>query len=202
MSNPLPDGIMPANDVPTVCAREELLTLEGIAELLRVSPQTVRRWRKGEGCGALGPFPEPDAWAGTHPRWLGSSVDGWSGSSRRMHRVIVGFELPRGETLDGVVRDFRRIVEGSVGANYRLRVLPRTDGSSPIEIAWPISSNVSPRHILVCLSLSGTLCPTFSVRCFGACFARIRRSPACSRKRIRRRCEGKAAADRLLLEAW
>ena len=77
-----------------------------------------------------------------------------------MRRVIVGFELPRGETLDGVVRDFRRIVEGNVGANYRLRVLPRTDGSSPIEIAWPVSSDVSPRVMLVCLSLRDTL-PNF-----------------------------------------
>ena len=40
-----------------------------------------------------------------------------------MHRVVVDFKLPTGATLEAVVRDFRRVVTGTVGARYRLRVL-------------------------------------------------------------------------------
>ena len=84
----------------------------------------------------------------------------------------------------------------AVGRNLRVLSAP----TCPIEIAWPISSDMSPRSCWY-VSLSDT-CPTFSVRRFRASFARIRRSPAWSRKRIRRRCESKAAAGRLLFEAW
>jgi hypothetical protein len=74
-----------------------------------------------------------------------------------MHRVVVDFKLPTGATLEAVVRDFHRIVTGTVGARYRLRVLPRLDGSTQVEIVWPKSSNVDARLILVCLTLRDTM---------------------------------------------
>jgi hypothetical protein len=142
------------NDTASVSRTLEenpLLTLEEIAQHLVVSDQTIRRYRKGKGCGELGPFPEPDAWAGTHPRWFQSTVDTWSRSSHGKYCIIVHDRLSDGP--EEAVRNCKRIADEVAGPDCRVRMLNRTDGSCPIEVVWPCTSGVEPKLLALCLTL-------------------------------------------------
>jgi hypothetical protein len=70
-----------------------------------------------------------------------------------MHQLVVHCELPDGKTLPWAVAEVRKIVAGTVGQSFRLQVLARADGSTPMEIVWPEATGVSPQLMLASIAM-------------------------------------------------
>ena len=137
---------------PFEVVRDELLTPDEVAAQLKVTTQTVKRYRKGIGCGELGPFPPPDAWAGTHPRWYRSTVDRWSRAARGAYSLILRFKLGPKDTLEEVLLGFAKTVEKSAGAGFYCRRLESFGDVHGLQISWPRESGLTPELLALVLA--------------------------------------------------